>query len=75
MPGRPPIKVRSQFEKLRREDELYWQGWYARNSGSIVFLGDCVGGWPIGRLPAAAVVVGFLGLIGAMSRELLLLGR
>ena len=60
--------IRSELERYRREDELYWHGWYARNGGSLVFLGDRAAGWSAGG-PVAAVLIGVaLMLAGAVWR-------
>ena len=36
--------LRAELQKWLHEDEEYWHGWYARNDGSIKFLGDDVAG-------------------------------
>jgi hypothetical protein len=62
--------VRSQLERFRREDELYWNGWYERNGGSLVFLGDSVAATPMGvRRFLTIFVLGVLVILGAWLRE------
>jgi hypothetical protein len=34
----------AQMQKSLRDDEVYWHGWYARNHGTIGFLGDHIAG-------------------------------
>jgi hypothetical protein len=35
---------RVQMQKALRDDEVYWHGWYARNDGTVEFLGDHTAG-------------------------------
>lgn len=67
--GLGPEYIRSRLGECGGQDELYWKGWYARNGGSLVFLGDWTAGWSIAGfgLPATSVILAFLGLIGALG--------
>jgi hypothetical protein len=67
--------IRSELERYRREDQLYWRGWYARNGGSLVFLGDGAAGWSAGGSVAAALIGAASMLIGATWRQWILFRR
>ncbi|HXT27107.1 MAG TPA: hypothetical protein VN749_19995 [Candidatus Eisenbacteria bacterium] len=41
---------KAQMQESLAEDETFWHGWYARNGGSVNFLGDhfaVESGWPV----------------------------
>jgi hypothetical protein len=56
------------LERCLAEDHTYWHGWYEHHGGALVFLGDHVAG---SSLPAVALGVLFLGLLGVLYRQLL----
>jgi hypothetical protein len=64
--------LRSKLERDRREDQLYWHGWYARNGGSLVFLGDRTAGLAVGGPITAALLAAAVVLLGATRRRLTL---
>ena len=59
---------RARREEWLREDEVYWHGWYARNNGSVRFLGDDAAGESgMGtKILACLLVVLALGLAGSL---------
>lgn len=62
--------LRSKLELDRRDDQLYWRGWYARNGGSLVFLGDRTADLPAGGPITAALLAAAVVLLGAAWRQL-----
>lgn len=64
---------RAQMQKALRDDEVYWHGWYARNEGTVEFLGDHTAGastWAMTVLASMLVLLA-IGLV----RATLLYGR
>lgn len=62
--------LRTQIQKVLQEDEVYWHGWYARNGGSVEFLGDHTAGksdWGTTFLTGLLVLL-MLALVRAMLR-------
>jgi len=60
--------LRAGLQDRLHEDQEYWHGWYARNDGSIRFLGDDVAG-ESGRgttLSACLLIVLMLALMGVV---------
>ena len=61
---------RAQMQKWLHEDEVYWHGWYARNNGTIGFLGDHTAGksgWGTTVL-ACLLILLMLGLVRLMLK-------
>jgi hypothetical protein len=59
------------FEQDLKSNAQDWQGWYARNSGAMTFLGDhpaspSPGGW---SARSVAVLLLFAGLLGVFSKH------
>ena len=61
---------RARREEWLQEDEVYWHGWFARNSGSVGFLGDHTAGESgMGtKILASLLVMLALALAGALWR-------
>jgi 4-amino-4-deoxy-L-arabinose transferase-like glycosyltransferase len=53
-----------QLERCRERDQLYFDGWYARNQGEMVFLGDWAGDWS-----TIAVLLLFIPWMTVLLRE------
>jgi 4-amino-4-deoxy-L-arabinose transferase-like glycosyltransferase len=67
---RPPRNAafgRAQIERSLAEDDSYWHGWYARNNGSVEFLGDH-SAWGLG-LPGGLLLLLLLGLLYALIKQ------
>ena len=61
---------RRQMQASVDEDNLYWRGWYARNDGSIGFLGDhtaAESGWATTVLTSMLVIIALL-MLGFLFR-------
>jgi hypothetical protein len=57
--------IRDALQEVVRQDETLWGGWYRRNGGEIVFLGDHFGDsdWT-----SVLLAIGCLGLVWKMVR-------
>jgi hypothetical protein len=71
---RPPALAsigKAQMQKSLAEDQTVWHGWYARNGGSVKFLGDQFSGesqWPlVGQIGLLLLLL--VCLVGAVVRK------
>lgn len=57
--------ARDALQEVVRQDETMWGGWYRRNGGEIVFLGDHLGDsdWP-----SVLLLIGCIGLVWKLAR-------
>jgi hypothetical protein len=64
--------AQAQLRLQLNEDASCWQGWWKRHNDNLEFLGDDVAGPSAWRavVPQALLVVLFLGLMGALVREM-----
>jgi hypothetical protein len=65
----PPIAA--HLKEVQAEDGTFWHGWYARNGGSVTYLGDDVAG-PAGTgtdVATAVLLALFVGLMAALMRQ------
>ena len=63
--------LRTGLQERLQEDQEYWHGWYARNDGSIRFLGDDVAGesgWGT-TLSACLLIALMLALMGVVVTQ------
>ena len=68
--------LRTELQERLHEDEDYWHGWYARNDGSIKFLGDDVAGESDGwgtSLSACLLIALMLALMRTMLKQVSIL--
>lgn len=62
---------RAQMQAALRDDEVYWHGWYARNGGSVTFLGDHAASEPGWKAPLLTIglVMLMVGLVSLMLKR------
>jgi hypothetical protein len=63
--------VIGRFQGVMDSDEIFWHGWFARHNNQIRHLGDLAADHLDADLntPAAALILLFLALVGALARE------
>ena len=69
-PNPDAVMGRARREEWLQEDEVYWHGWFARNNGSVEFLGDHAAGESgIGTtILSCLLVVLALVLVGSLAQ-------
>jgi hypothetical protein len=61
----------THFQFVMGGDDLFWHGWFARHDNRLRYLGDIAADYLDADLktPAAALILLFLALMGALARE------
>jgi hypothetical protein len=62
--GEDPLarQLAGALEIAAKDDNSYWHGWFARNGGSTVFLGDDLAGLSVGGVDLPLLALALLGL-------------